>query len=55
MRAFQRHRVAAQVACTNGFCGTPRADHIARIGLWTAGVLVVAAVAFPYLIRAIAL
>ena len=49
-----RLRRKAQVACADGYCGTPRADRIARIGLWTAGVLVVVAVAFPYLIRAIA-
>ena len=49
-----RLRRKPQVACSDGYCGTPRADRIARIGLWTAGVLVVVAVAFPYLIRAIA-
>ncbi len=49
-----RMRRKAQIACADGYCGTPRADRIARIGLWTAGVLVVVAVAFPYLIRAIA-
>ncbi len=49
-----RLRRKAQIACADGYCGTPRADRIARIGLWTAGLLVVVAVAFPYLIRAIA-
>lgn len=49
-----RQRRKAQIACADGYCGTPRADRIARIGLWTAGVLVIVAVAFPYLIRAIA-
>lgn len=49
-----RLRRKAQVACAGGYCATPRADRVARIGLWTAGVLVVVAVAFPYLIRAIA-
>ena len=49
-----RLRRKAQIACADGYCGTKRADRIARIGLWTAGVLVVIAVAFPYLIRAIA-
>ena len=49
-----RLRRKAQIACADGYCGTLRADRIARIGLWTAGVLVVVAVAFPYLIRAIA-
>ena len=49
-----RLRRKAQVACADGYCGTLRADRIARIGLWTAGILVVVAVAFPYFIRAIA-
>jgi mercuric ion transport protein len=49
-----RLRRRAAIACADGYCGRPRADRIARIGLWTAGVLVVVAVAFPYLIRAIA-
>ncbi len=44
----------APTDCADGYCATPRADRVARIGLWTAGVLVVVAVAFPYLIRAIA-
>jgi mercuric ion transport protein len=47
-----RLRRRAAIACADGYCGTPRADRVARIGLWTAGVLVVVAVAFPYLIRA---
>ena len=41
----------AKTACADGYCATSRADRIARIGLWTAGILVVIAVAFPYLIR----
>jgi len=49
-----RFRRKAQVVCADGYCGMSRADRIARIGLWTAGVLVVVAVAFPYLIRVIA-
>jgi mercuric ion transport protein len=49
-----RLRRKAQIACADGYCGTERADRIARIWLWTAGVLVVVAVVFPYLIRAIA-
>lgn len=48
-----RLRRKAQIACADGYCGTPHADRVARIGLWTAGVLVLVAVAFPYLIRAI--
>jgi len=49
-----RLRRKAALACADGYCGTKRADRIARIGLWAAAVLVVVAVAFPYLIRAIA-
>jgi len=48
-----RLRRKAAIACADGYCATPRADRIARVGLWTAGVLVIVAVAFPYLIRAI--
>ncbi len=49
-----RLRRKAAIVCADGYCATSRADRIARIGLWTAGVLVTIAVAFPYLIRAIA-
>lgn len=49
-----RQRRKVQIACADGYCGTKRADRVARIGLWTASVLVVVAVVFPYLIRAIA-
>jgi len=52
-----RLRRRAAIACAEGYCATPRADRIARIariGLWAGGVLVVVAVAFPYLVRAIA-
>lgn len=38
-------------ACTDGYCATPRSDRIAKIGLWTAGVLVIVAVGFPYAAR----
>jgi len=40
-----------KAACADGYCADPRSDRIAKIGLWTAGVLVVVAVAFPYVIR----
>ena len=49
-----RLRRRAQAACGDGYCGTPKADRIAKIGLWTAGILVIAALIFPYIIRAIA-
>ncbi len=48
-----RLRRRAKVACAEGYCATPRADRIARIGLWTAGILVVIAVVFPYVIRVV--
>ena len=50
--AWKMHR-RTKFACADGYCATPRSDRIARIGLWTAGVLVVVAVGFPYLIRAL--
>ncbi|MDA8247940.1 MAG: mercuric transporter MerT family protein [Rhodospirillales bacterium] len=43
-----------KVACADGYCAIPRSDRIAKIGLLTAGVLVIVAVAFPYLILALA-
>ena len=48
-----RLRRQAKIACAAGYCATDRADRIARIGLWTAAVLIVIALAFPYLIRAL--
>lgn len=36
-------------ACADGSaCGTPRSNRITKIGLWTAAILVVLAVTFPY-------
>lgn len=49
-----RLRRRAQAACADGYCGTPKADLIAKIGLWAATILVIVAVIFPYIIRAIA-
>ncbi|RTM00450.1 MAG: mercury transporter MerT [Hyphomicrobiales bacterium] len=40
-----------KVACADGYCATQRSDRIAKIGLWTAAILVVIAVGFPYAIR----
>jgi mercuric ion transport protein len=40
-----------KVACADGYCATPHSDRIAKIGLWTAAILVVIAVGFPYAIR----
>ena len=36
------------VACADGYCATRRSDRIAKIGLWTAAVMVIFAVGFPY-------
>ena len=49
-----RLRRKRQVACADGYCGSPQSDRVARMGLWTAGLLVIIAVAFPYVIRAVA-
>ncbi|GHE05927.1 hypothetical protein GCM10008024_38520 [Allgaiera indica] len=48
-----RLRRKQQVACSDGYCASPQSDRVARIGLWTAGILVIIAVAFPYVIRAV--
>lgn len=48
--AWRLHR-KSKLACASGYCATPQSHRIARIGLWTAGVLVVVAVGFPYVIR----
>jgi mercuric ion transport protein len=48
-----RLRRKAKMACAEGYCATDRADRIARLVLWTAAVLIVIALLFPYLIRAL--
>ncbi len=48
--AWRLYRRPKQV-CEDGYCGTPRSDRIAKIGLWTAAALVVIAVGFPYAAR----
>jgi mercuric ion transport protein len=48
-----RLRRKAKMACAEGYCATDRSDRIARLGLWTAAVLIVIALVFPYLIRAL--
>jgi mercuric ion transport protein len=37
-----------KVACADGYCATPRSDRIAKIGVWTAAVIVILAIAFRY-------
>jgi mercuric ion transport protein len=40
--------------CANGgYCATPQSDQLAKLGLFAATVLVIGALSFPYLIRAI--
>ena len=42
------YRKPKPVHCEGGYCATPLSDRIARIGLWTATVLVALALAWPY-------
>tara|TARA_R110002074_G_scaffold97606_2_gene211904 strand:+ start:3598 stop:4035 length:438 start_codon:yes stop_codon:yes gene_type:complete len=51
--AWRLHRKSA-IACADGYCATPKSDRVAMVGLWTAGTLVFVALAFPYIIRAVA-
>ena len=42
-----------KAACAEGsYCARPASSRLARIGLWSAGALVIIAVGFPYLARA---
>ena len=43
-----RLRRKSKLACADGYCATPRADRIAKIGLWAAAILLVIALVFPY-------
>ena len=49
-----RLRRKSAIACADGYCATPKSDRVAMVGLWTAGTLVIVALAFPYIIRAVA-
>jgi mercuric ion transport protein len=54
---YGAHRVCAKpkAVCVPGsYCADPKSDRLAKIGLWAATGLVIVAVGFPYLIRAIA-
>ncbi len=46
-----RLRQQRKMACASGYCATPQSDRLARIGLWTAAVLVAIAVVFPHAAR----
>ncbi len=42
-----------KAACADGsYCARPASNRMAKVGLWSAGALVVIALGFPYLIRA---
>jgi mercuric ion transport protein len=42
-----------KAACADGsYCARPGSSRVAKIGLWSASVLVVIAVGFPYVVRA---
>ena len=42
-----------KAACADGsYCARPASSRLAKVGLWSAGALVVIAVSFPYLLRA---
>jgi mercuric ion transport protein len=48
---FYRVRRKPAVACAEGdYCARPAADRIARIGLWTATVIVAIALVSPYVV-----
>lgn len=43
-----------KLACADGsYCAQPASTRTAKIGLWTAGGLVMVAVGFPYVVRAV--
>lgn len=49
---FWRVYWRSKVACAEGsYCARPASNRIAKIGLWTATVLVLAAATFPYTAR----
>jgi mercuric ion transport protein len=39
-----------RAVCDGSYCTSPRSNRIAKIGLWTAAVLVIIAVGFPHVI-----
>lgn len=48
---FYRVYRKPQAACDDGaYCGRPESDRVAKIGLWTAAVIVVVALVSPYII-----
>lgn len=47
LRVYRRQ----PVACAEGYCARPASSRVAKIGLFTAAVLVCVAMAFPYIAR----
>lgn len=52
--AYRIYTKPKAVCVPGSYCADPKSDRLAKIGLWTATGLVIVAVGFPYLIRAIA-
>ena len=51
---YKVYRPPKLVACEPGsYCGSPLSDRINKIALWSAAILVVAAIAFPYIAPAL--
>ncbi len=51
---YKVYRPPKLVACEPGsYCGSPLSDRINKIALWSATILVVAAIAFPYIAPAL--
>ncbi len=48
---YKVYRKPRVVECESvAYCGTPVADRIAKVALWSASALVIAAIAFPYIV-----
>jgi mercuric ion transport protein len=52
--AYRVYAKPKAICVPGSYCADPKSDRLAKIGLWAATGLVIVAVGFPYLIRAIA-
>ena len=52
--AYRVYTKPKAVCAPGSYCADPKSDEVAKIGLWTATVLVIVAVGFPYVIHYIA-
>lgn len=52
--AYRVYSKPKAVCAPGSYCADPKSDRVAKIGLWTASMLVAVAVGFPYIIRYIA-